>query len=216
MAKTQPQHFAALLSQTRQNPLPELAGGIAALPRGAISEILGATSTGRTAFAQNTLATATLGGEVSAWVDCHDSFDPASAGEAGADLDKMLWVQCGHRLEVALKAADMILHSGGFGLIVLDLCGVSVSMLQRVPLSYWYRIRNAVEHTPSVLLVLGRDSIAKACAARQFELQKSNLEWRGSPPFQTMVRLEINAMSRKPMSAAASKFDLLAATSEAV
>ena len=215
MANTLAQQLAAPSPRDRGPILPDFTQGIAALPRGAISEILGTTSTGRTAFAQNALVTATLGGEISAWIDCTDSFDPASAESAGADLGKMLWVQCGHRLEVALKAADMVLHSGGFGLIVLDLCGVSASVLQRVPLSYWYRIRNAVEHTPSVLLVLGRDSIARACASRQFDLKKSGLEWRGLPPFQTMVRLEVNAASRKPMSTTSSSFEILATVSEA-
>jgi len=196
--------------------LPDLAQGISALPRGAITEVLGETSSGRTALAHSMLATATLGGEVSAWIDCDDSFDPAAAAMAGADLGKLLWVQCAHKPEIALKAADMILHSGGFGLIILDLCGAAASGLQRVPLSYWYRVRRAVEPTPSVLLILGRESMAKSCAARQFGLERTRLEWRGLPPFQTMVRLETRATSRRPMSAASSNLDVLAEMLEAV
>src|ERR1700678_3799803 len=93
--------------------------GLATLPRGSITEILGDRSTGRTALAQSMLATATLAGEVAAWIDGGDSFDPASAARAGADLGKLLWVQCAHSMETAAKAADMVLHSGAFGLIVL-------------------------------------------------------------------------------------------------
>ena len=169
--------------------------------RGAITEILGQESTGRTALAQSYLATATLGGEIAAWVDCGDAFDPVSAAKAGADLGKMLWVRCGHRLEIALKAVDMILHSGGFGLVILDVCGATDAALRRVPLSYWYRIRRAVEGTPSILLVLSRQSVARACATRQFVLDQAKLEWRGLAPFQTIARRKFQAISRKPMSA---------------
>jgi recombination protein RecA len=156
------------------------------------------------------LATATLGGEVMAWIDLNDSFDPASAVSAGADLSKMLWVQCRHRLETALKAADRVLHSGGFGLIVLDLCDVTAAALQRVPLSYWYRIRRAIEHTPSILLILARQSMAKSCSSCQIGLGEPLLEWRGLPPFQTIVRLESQAVSRKPFSATPIKLNVFA------
>jgi hypothetical protein len=171
------------------------------LPRGSITEILGDRSTGRTALAQSMLATATLGGEVAAWIDFDDSFDPASAARAGADLGKLLWVQCAHRLETAVKAADMVLHSGGFGLIVLDLCDVPSRSFDHIPLSYWYRLRRAVEHTPAILLVLARQSVARS-STHQFAMTQSMLEWRGLPPFQTMVRLESEAVSKKPFEAA--------------
>lgn len=184
--------------------------GLGALPRGTITEIIGDRSTGRTALAQSMLATATLGGEVAAWVDCDDSFDPASAARAGADLGKLLWVQCAHRVETAVQATDMVLHSGGFGLIVLDLCDVASIALQRVPLSYWYRIRRAVEHTPAILLILSRQSVAKSCSTHQLGMSQSMLEWRGLPPFQTIVRLESEAVSRKPFEAVPLTLDVFA------
>jgi hypothetical protein len=153
---------------------------------------------------------------VAAWIDCGDSFDPASARKAGADLGKMLWVQCGHRLETALKAADMVLHSGGFGLVVLDLCDTASNGLQKMPVSYWYRIRLALEHTPSILLVLARQPLARSCATRQFDLGQQFLEWRGLAPFQTIVRLESQLTPRKPMGEAPMKLAALAETWEEV
>jgi hypothetical protein len=196
--------------------MPDFVQGIASLPRGGITEILGDASSGRTALAHRMLATATLGGEVSAWIDCSDAFDPASAQTAGADLGKLLWVQCGRKLEVALKAADLVLHNGGFGLIVLDLCDASAAGLQRIPLPYWYRLRRAIEHTSSVLLVLGRDAVARSCAARQFELDRPRIEWRGFPPFQILGRLEMQAFSRKPMGSQAATLEVLGEPVEAV
>src|SRR3954466_11860161 len=78
---------------------PDLSTGISSLPRGGITEIQGSASTGRTALAQRMLATATLGGGCLAWIDSADSFDPVSARRAGTDLAKLLWVQCGHKVE---------------------------------------------------------------------------------------------------------------------
>lgn len=156
------------------------------------------------------LTAATAGGEVVAVVDCDDAFDPASAQNAGADLGKLLWVQCGHRLEHAMRATDMILHSGGFGLIVLDLCDVPYSALNRIPISYWRRFRRAVEHTPSILLVLARQSVARSCATRQFSLRQQAIQWRGTAPFQTMQCLATDAVSLKPMGLSPVRLEALA------
>jgi recombination protein RecA len=190
--------------------LKDAVQGLGSLPRGTITEIIGDRSTGRTALAQTMLVTATLGGEVAAWIDCDDTFDPASAARAGADLGKLLWVQCAHRLETAVKAVDMVLHSGGFGLVILDLCDVAAISLQKVPLSYWYRLRNAVQHTPSILLILARQSVAKSCSTHQLGMSQSTIEWRGLPPFQTMVRLESEAVTRKPYDAVSLNLDVFA------
>lgn len=64
-------------------------GGI---PLGTLTEICGAESTGRTALAFALLAQATQRGECCAWIDTAGAFDPLSAAEAGADLDRVLWV----------------------------------------------------------------------------------------------------------------------------
>ncbi|MEP6538623.1 MAG: hypothetical protein ABJF23_25010, partial [Bryobacteraceae bacterium] len=67
------------------------------------------------------------------------------------------------------------------------------------PTSYWYRFQRAVENTPTIFLILARQSVARSSAARQLSLQQQRLRWRGSPPFQTIERLELEAISRKPV-----------------
>jgi len=173
--------------------------GLWTLARGGITEILGEGSSGRTALAQWMLANATRGGEVAAVVDCNDAFDPASARKAGVDTEKLLWVQCGHRLEIALKATDLILHSGGFGLVILDFGDMIAGALQRVPGSCWYRFQRAVEHTPSALLIVARQPVARSCSIRQVALRRQRVWWRGRPPFQTIERLQLEASSQKPV-----------------
>ena len=46
---------------------------------------------------------------------------PLSAAAAGVRLDRLLWVRCAHNAEHALKAADLLIQGGGFGLVVMDL-----------------------------------------------------------------------------------------------
>ena len=41
-------------------------------------------------------------------------------------------------------------------------------------------------------------------------MTQSMLEWRGLPPFQTMVRLESEAISKKPFEAVPVKLDVFA------
>ena len=194
-------------------PAETLATGIAALdtlcgglPRGALSEIVGQESSGRTSLLLSVLAQARAG--YSALIDAGDSFDPRGAEEAGVDLDKLLWVRCSSqpaarsrqqdmlrcqppaasrqlrnplyaRLEQAMRAADFLLQAGGFGLLVLDLAGLPVEVARRVPLTSWFRFRRAVEHTPTVLLVLEQEPHAKTCASLVLEL-KSMVDGRWS------------------------------------
>lgn len=76
--------------------LPEvdamLGGG---LPLGAITELTGAHSSGRTTLTLATLAGITQQGESCAYVDASDAFDPASAAAFGVELRSLLWVRAG-------------------------------------------------------------------------------------------------------------------------
>jgi len=69
------------------------------------------------------------------------------------------------RLEQVLKVTDLLLQSNGFGMIALDLGDVPVASARRIPLASWFRFRRAVEHTPTVLLVLEQQPIAGSCSS---------------------------------------------------
>ena len=166
--------------------LDALTGG---LPRGALSEITGPTSSGRTGVMLAALARATCRDEACALVDASDNFDPASAATAGMDLDRLLWVRCSERsslrkdqrrtalgrLEQVLKVTDLLLQGGGFGMVVLDLGDIPAESARRVPLTSWFRFRRAVEPTATVLLVVEREPCAKTCASLVVRLQRTEV-----------------------------------------
>ena len=149
-----------------------LTGG---LPRGCLTEICGPSSSGRTTVLLAALAAATRRGEFCAVVDASDALDPQSAAAAGIALDQLLWVRCAENspqkcLEQLLRAADLLLESGGFGLIALDLGDLPQSEARRIPLTTWFRYRRAVEHTSTVLLAIERHSIAGSCSSLLIKL----------------------------------------------
>jgi len=74
------------------------------------------------------------------------------------------------RVEQALKATDLLLQGGGFGLIAVDFAGISPEVVRRVPLTSWFRFRRAVENTPTILLVVEEESHAKTCASLVLQL----------------------------------------------
>jgi RecA/RadA recombinase len=122
--------------------------------RGRVSEIIGDRSSGKTTLAASFAAFSTMRGEVAAWIDSADSFDPESMAAAGVDLTRLLWVSS-HRRGTPprasapyydetgifktgatpvniLKAAEWILAAGGFGLVVIDFTAHVADSLARL------------------------------------------------------------------------------------
>ena len=224
------------------------------IPRGALTEIYGPASSGRSSVQLALLAEMTRRQEVCAIVDVSDSFDPHSAAASGVDLERVLWIRCAsteyrvpstesstqypvpgtqknarsldspsprklgpgslgmtdgcfnsqlgtrysvlhssespcfrggsnsklgthnsqqrnerhqlfRALEQALKVTDLLLQSGGFGLIAVDMGDIPPQIARRVPLTSWFRFRRAVENTPTILLVMEQEPYAKTCAS---------------------------------------------------
>src|SRR3989338_5124693 len=84
---------------------------------GTITEIVGRLSSGRTSLLVACLGEVTGRGAVAALVDADGALDPASAARAGVDLARLLWVRCGGRRDVALRAADLLVRCPGFALV---------------------------------------------------------------------------------------------------
>lgn len=184
------ERVSSLTVSTGIAALDGLTGGFS---RGAMNEISGAASSGRTGVMLAALASATQRQEVCVLVDASDSFDPASATAAGVDLDRLLWIRCNgdfrrklntrpppqqsagfafsNVLEQVLKITDLLLQSGGFGMVALDLGDIPMQSARRIPLTSWFRFRRAVESTDTVLLVIAQEPCAKTCASLVVRLQ---------------------------------------------
>lgn len=175
-------------------------------PRGAISEIIGPDSSGRTTVIHSLLAASTSKYETCAYVDTDDSFDPVSAATAGVALSQLLWIRCGHNAGHALKAADALLHAGGFGVVVLDFCQITPRIANRIPISYWYRFRRALENTPAILALVEKEPLAKSCASLMLEMKRKKAVWKGAPGFELLRGVELEATARKPARPAAANF----------
>jgi hypothetical protein len=81
------------------------------------------------------------------------------------------------RLEQALKSTDLLLNSGGWGVVVLDLGEISWVEARCIDLSTWFRFRRAVENTRTILLLLGEESCAKSCASLVLRCQRRADHW---------------------------------------
>ena len=94
--------FPAALSPAPRTIRETAPTGIAAVdelldggfPVGAISELVGPASSGRTSLAISFLSQRTAEGRVCAWVDAEDALDPESAAASGVRLGQLLWVRC--------------------------------------------------------------------------------------------------------------------------
>jgi recombination protein RecA len=153
--------------------IDQLTGG---MPLGALTEIFGPASSGRATLLVSALASRTAQSHACALVDGRDSFDPYSAEAAGVNLERLLWVRC-RNIDQCLRATDLLLQGGGFGLIALDLSLLLPKTVRYVPLNVWFRFRRAVENTPTIFLLLGQESNAGTCASLALRLRTEPSCW---------------------------------------
>ena len=163
----------AQMISTGHAAVDALTGGV---PRSSLTEISGPPSSGRTALELALLASLTAKDEACALIDAEDTFDPVSAQAAGVVLERLLWVRCSG-LGQALHGADLLLAAGGFGAVVLDLAGIPARWTRRVPLSYWFRFRRAVEYTPTVLMLVDQEPCAQSSASLVLRLETEGAVW---------------------------------------
>jgi recombination protein RecA len=157
--------------------IPEVDSLTGGLPRGAITEIFGSASSGRTSFMLAALVYATTHEEVCVLIDTNDAFDPVSAAEAGMNLERLLWIRCAANVEHAFKATDLLLQGGGFGIVILDIGDVVGKDARRIISSWWYRFRRVVENTPTAFVVIAEDSCVRSCASLALKLNREVDVW---------------------------------------
>jgi hypothetical protein len=167
------------------------------LTRGTVIEMVGRASSGRTSIMLSLISKLTQEGEVCSLVDSANSFDPRSAVLAGVVLENLLWVRCDGELENAFTAADYLVQAKGFGLIWLNLVGLSRQKLRMVPRTYWYRYRNRIKETPTLFVVTAEDPVAGSASQQSFGLDRRGTMWSGRGRFKLLRELDVDWRSRK-------------------
>lgn len=153
------------------------------LPSGEIVEIVGRPSSGRTSLLVGWLSGVTRSGGAAALVDTEETFDPATAARAGVDLRRVLWVRCGGRRDLALRAADLLVRCPGFRLVGLDFG-------ERAPglsLALAFRLRLLVRRTDTTLVVLARRRVLGAGAGLAVRTVRREVAWNGPGPLPTRL-----------------------------
>jgi hypothetical protein len=165
------------------------------LPRGQLSELSGPCSSGRTTLLLQLMAAATRRGEIAAYVDTFDRLDVASAAAAGVDLDRLLWIRgqavaraqgSGLRpqpdsswdlgpgpwglLDRALKAFNLVLQAGGFGIVAIDLADAPPRELRRIPFTTWPRVQRAIEGSDTACVLLTEAPLARSAGGLTLSL----------------------------------------------
>jgi recombination protein RecA len=157
-----------------------LGGG---LRRGQVSEVIGERSSGRTGVMYQAMRAAAARDELVALIDTNDRFDPQSASAADVDLTRVLWVRDTGDLPRAIKAMNLVLQAGGFGLVVLDLVDVPAHATRALPFTTWFRLARVIEGSQTVALVIASEHLARSAGGSTIVLEtpagSSRAIWTG-------------------------------------
>ncbi len=197
------------------------------LPRGQLSEIAGPRSSGRTTVLLQVLAAATARGEVAALVDTFDRLDVTSAAAAQVRLDRLLWVRgqaisktegetdahwvpggesergrpvglLERTVDRALKALNLVLQAGGFGVVAIDLADVPASALKRVPFTTWLRLQRTIEGRETACLLVVPEPLARSAGGLTLPLA-GRTGWAGtSTRSRRLSRLDVRVRVVSP------------------
>lgn len=164
-------------------PLDALLGG--GWPRAGLTELTGRRSSGRTAIMRASLAAALAAGEAAALIDAGGTLDARALPAGGAPL----WIRCAPAQ--ALKAADLVIAAGGFGLVAIDLCDVRL----RIPDASWMRLRHAARAQGTTVLVAVPHARLRSFAAAAVELDGTAAFLTDGPPL--FSGLDVQAHCRR-------------------
>jgi hypothetical protein len=65
-------------------------------------------------------------------------------------------------IDRALKAFNLVLQAGGFGIVALDLADAPRAALQRIPFTTWMRVQRAVEGSDTACVLLAPEPVSRS------------------------------------------------------
>ena len=97
----------------------DIALGIGGLPKGRVVEIYGPESSGKTTLTLEVIAQCQKLGGTAAFIDAEHALDPVYAEKLGVNVEELLISQPDTG-EEALEITDILVHSGGIDILVID------------------------------------------------------------------------------------------------
>ena len=97
----------------------DIALGIGGLPQGRVVEIYGPESSGKTTLTLEVIAQCQKLGGTAAFIDAEHALDPVYAEKLGVNVEELLISQPDTG-EEALEITDILVHSGGVDVLVID------------------------------------------------------------------------------------------------
>jgi recombination protein RecA len=80
--------------------------------------------------------------------------------------------------------------------VAMDLGDTPPEMARRISLASWFRLRRAVEHTPTMLVSVARQPNAKTCASLVIECGRNTATWSGARSVSRLLRtIDVRAQS---------------------
>jgi hypothetical protein len=120
---------------------------------------------------------------VVALVDSSDRFDPSSGADVGIDLSRLLWIREAGDAGRALKALNLVLQAGGFGVVAFDLADVTPMTIRQFPYTTWMRIARVIEGSQTAAVLVGGEHIARSPGGVTIALDRSSAggaTWHGA------------------------------------
>ena len=171
LARRFPDTAATVQGQRIATDLPAIDNSTGGLPTGAITEIVcSAPSGGGTLLLARILEASRQQRLRVALVDGANTFDPQSFTQDA--LAHLVWVRC-HTLHETMQAADLLARDANFGLVLVDVRGLSERELRREPSTSWYRLQRAAEQN-GLPLVIATPFVLVPSAMLRFVLDHSH------------------------------------------
>ena len=82
-------------------------------------------------------------------------------------------------IDRALKAFNLVLQAGGFGIVILDLADAPRTALQRIPFTTWLRVQRAVEGRDTACVLVAPEPVARSAGGLTLTLT-GRTTWTGS------------------------------------
>jgi hypothetical protein len=137
------------------------------------------------------LAAATCRGELAALVDTCDRLDVSSVVAAGLDLERLLWIRGSdvgrsalpsvseRVVDRALKALNLVLQAGGFGVVAIDLAEVPPPVVKRLPFTTWLRVQRTIEGSDTACVLVTPEPLARSAGGVTLSLSGRSA-WTGT------------------------------------